>query len=455
MPETVRFAPSPTGELHIGNIRTALYNSFLAMRTGGSFVLRYDDTDVERSREAFANQIAADLDWLGITIDRVERQSARLAAYDEVAQKLRGEGLLYPCYETPEELDRKRSRQRARGLPPVYDRAGLALSEEDRARLETEGRRPHWRFKLPGGARAFDDLCRGPQTVNLGAVSDPILVREDGSYLYTLPSVVDDMAFGVTTVVRGEDHVTNTGVQIALFEALGAEPPVFAHHNLLTRSDGEPLSKRDNPLSIRALAAEGYEPMAIASLATLVGTSHPVAPLADLSALAATVALSDVSRGPAMFDPAELTRLNAALVHDLPVSAVAALLPQGLSDPERFWDTIKGNLTFRREAQSWAERLMASPSALRELAGEGAWSADDRAFLGGAADVLEALSWGEDAFSRWTGAVKSSSGRKGKALFMPLRRALTGSESGPELGPWLQVLGRDAAVERLRAIASG
>lgn len=451
MPEIVRFAPSPTGELHIGNIRTALFNVFLARKSGGRFILRYDDTDVERSEERYVAQIAADLAWLGIAPNMVERQSARLARYDAVADVLRAAGLFYPCYETPEELERKRSRQRARGLPPVYDRAALSLGAEERAALEEEGRRPHWRFKLPEGARNWEDRCRGPQTVNLSAVSDPILVREDGSYLYTLTSVVDDIDFGVTTIVRGEDHVTNSGVQIAIFEALGAAVPAFAHHNLLTRSDGEPLSKRDNPLSIRRLAADGFEPMAVASLAALVGTSHPVAPMASLDALADTVALGDVSRGPATFDPAELTRLNAAIVHALDDSA-APPLPDG-TDRALFWQTVRGNLVFRADATLWAERLAATPQALLgEAAGVG-FDAEERAVAAAAAEALALGEWNEATFKAMTKAVRERTGAKGKALFLPLRKALTGVEAGPELGPWLQLLGKERAVARLEAAA--
>ena len=451
MPETVRFAPSPTGELHIGNIRTALYNVFLALKSGGSFVLRYDDTDVSRSEDRFADQIAADLDWLGIVPDRVEHQSSRIAEYDGVADTLRDKGLLYACYETPEELERKRSRQRARGLPPVYDRAGLSLSDADKAAFEAEGRRPHWRFRLPEGARHFDDLCRGEQTVNLGAISDPVLVRADGSTLYTLTSVVDDIAFAISTVVRGEDHITNTGVQIAIFEALGAEPPRFAHHNLLTRSDGEPLSKRDNPLSIRQLAADGYEPMAVASLAALVGTSHPVAPAADLAALADTVALSDVSRGPATFDPAELSRINAAIVHELGPDA-APPIDDPQIDPAAFWQTVRGNLAFRADAGLWVHRATAPAAEL--LAGMPVPGEEERAVLAAAADALTDLPWGEDTFAALAKAVRARTGAKGKALFLPLRQALTGAASGPELGPWLALIGKARAAERLAAAAA-
>ncbi|MEM6761654.1 MAG: glutamate--tRNA ligase [Pseudomonadota bacterium] len=449
MPETVRFAPSPTGELHIGNVRTALFNWFAALSTRGTFVLRYDDTDVARSKAAFAEQIAADMAWLGITPHRVERQSERIAAYDAAADKLREAGLLYPCYETPQELDRKRSRQRARGLPPVYDRAGLGLTQDERAAFEAEGRRPHWRFKLPSGAREFEDRCRGSQTVNLGTVSDPVLVREDGTYLYTLPSVVDDMDFGVTLVVRGEDHITNTGVQIALFEALGGTVPAFAHHNLLIRSDGEPLSKRDNPLSIRALAEAGYERMAVASLASLTGTSHPVAAAPDLETLAATVSLGDVSRAPATFDPAELSRLNASIVHALPVEAVNGLLANVAADKQLFWQTIRGNIALRTEVSPWVARLNARAAGVAH--DPAPTTADDRAVIAVAIKLLPPAPWDDGTFKAWTAAVGQETGAKGKRLFMPLRIGLTGLTSGPELSPWLQLLGPEGARKSLEA----
>jgi len=454
MAEIVRFAPSPTGEMHVGNARTALYNAFLALRTGGTFVLRYDDTDAERSREVFVAQIAADLEWLGIVPGRTVHQSQRLSLYDAAASRLRAAGLLYPCYETAQELQRKRSRQRARGLPPVYDRAALSLSASDRVALEAGGRAPHWRFRLPDGVRSWEDCCRGPQTVNLSAVSDPVLVREDGSYLYTLPSVVDDIDLGVTTVVRGEDHVTNTGVQIALFEALGAAPPAFAHHNLLVRADGEPLSKRDNPLSLRRLSQDGYEPMAAASLAALVGTSRPLAPAADIAALAAAVRLCDVSRAPATFDLADLVRLNAAIVHELPFASVAADIPRCVDDPDAFWHTVRGNLAFRHEVRAWAERLAAPASALVADPAFPQLVDAERAVCAAAADALGDLPWDGEIASRVTALVRERTGARGKALFMPLRKALTGAEAGPELSPWLRLLGRERAIARLEAAAA-
>ena len=328
MTVTVRFAPSPTGHLHIGNLRTALFNWLFAQRQGGRFVLRFDDTDKERSRTEFADQIAVDLAWIGLAPDRVIRQSERLALYDAAAERLKAAGLLYPCYETPDELDRKRKRLAARNLPPVYGREALRLTDDERQALEAEGRKPHWRFLLPNFADDplqpqrteihWDDLVRGPQTVDLASLSDPVLIRGDGSYLYTLPSIVDDGDVGVTHVIRGDDHVTNTGVQIAIFEALGLTPPVFGHHNLLTTVSGEGLSKRSGALSLVSLREAGLEPMAVASLAVLVGLPGAIDALPDLAALAERMQFEGSSQSASKFDPSELDRLNADLVHAMP-----------------------------------------------------------------------------------------------------------------------------------------
>lgn len=453
--ETVRFAPSPTGEMHIGNARTALYNACLARRTGGRFVLRLDDTDAARSHERFVAQIERDLTWLAIVPDRVERQSERLALYDEAAERLRAAGLLYPCYETPQELERKRARQRARGRPPIYDRAGLALAADERRRLEAAGRRPHWRFRLPQGARTWDDRCRGPQTVDLGTLSDPVLVRADGSYLYTLPSVVDDIDMGVTTVVRGEDHVTNTAVQIALFEALGARAPAFAHHNLLVRADGEPLSKRDNPLSLSRLREAGYEAMAVASLAVLTGTHHPVQPVTGMAALCAFADLGAVSRAPATFDPAELDRLNAALLHAMPFELVADWLRHtfGVADAQ-FWETVRANLSRREEIRTWFDVWRRPPALSVAEAGadpeEGAkLTTADADVLAAAPEALPPGPFDPQTFRAWTEALRARTGKKGRALVLPLRKALTGLGHGPEMAALLPLLGRTAVLERL------
>ncbi|KAB2860384.1 MAG: glutamate--tRNA ligase, partial [Bauldia sp.] len=357
MSVTVRFAPSPTGHIHIGNARTALFNWLFAKKHGGRFILRFDDTDVARSRQEYADQIQKDLHWLGIHPDVTVHQSARFATYDAAVERLKERGLLYPCWETAEELERRRRLRLARRLPPVYGREALKLTPQEKAAHEAEGRKPHWRFLLPnfsGDPFApvrteihWDDLVRGSQTVDLASMSDPVLVREDGSYLYTLPSVVDDIELGISHVIRGDDHVTNTGAQIALFRALGAEPPALGHHNLLTTVSGEGLSKRTGALSIRSLAEDGIEPMAVASLAVLIGTSESVSAVRSMDELAARFDPAATSKSAAKFDPAELAALNRALVHAMPVAEVRDRLSAlGIAGDavEPFWLAVRGNL---------------------------------------------------------------------------------------------------------------
>lgn len=450
----VRFAPSPTGYLHIGNLRPALFNWLFALRQGGRFVLRFDDTDRQRSREEYAQAIAEDLGWIGIQPHETVRQRDRLALYDRAADALREKGVLYPCYETAEELERRRKRAMARGLPPIYGRDALKLTAQERGELESSGRMPHWRFLLPNFASdpfqtrrtevTWTDLVRGAQTVDLASLSDPVLVREDGSYLYTLPSVVDDGVMGITHVIRGEDHVTNTGVQIAIAEALGYERPVFAHHNLLTTVDGEGLSKRSGALSLRALREDGIEPMAVASLAALTGASGSVDALESLDALAERLDFSAISQSSAKFDPAELERLNAELVHALGYDAVARKLdeigvPQDRA--ETFWLAVRANCTRIEDAGGWS-RVVFDRSTGQALP-------DDADFLREAASALPQEPWDHSVWKRWTDAVKQRTGRKGKALFLPLRRALTGLDRGPELADLLPLIGRAEALRRL------
>lgn len=436
----VRFAPSPTGYLHIGNLRPALFNWLYAKAHGGRFILRYDDTDRERSTAEFAAAIAADLAWIGIVPDLVVAQSDRLASYDAAVETLKASGLLYPCYETPDELDRRRKRQQARGLPPIYDRAALNLSAEERASLEAAGRRAHWRFKLSGGDIAFNDLIRGEVHVRADTLSDPVLVREDGTYLYTLTSVVDDIALDVTHVIRGEDHVTNTGVQIEIWRGLGGAAPVFAHHNLLTTSDGEGLSKRSGALSLRSLRADGFEPMAVASLATLLGTANAVEPVATLGALAAKLDLSHISRAPAKFDPGEVAALNAKLVHGLPYAQVEERLAKlGVGGEEDFWLTIRANLVKVSDAVQWWQVATGDIPAV----------AEDETMMTLAADLLPPEPWDVHIWGLWANAVKAASGRSGKELFLPLRRALTGRDHGPEMKSFLPFIGRERAYARL------
>jgi glutamyl-tRNA synthetase len=440
MSVTVRFAPSPTGRLHAGNIRTALFNVLFAQARGGRFILRLDDTDRERSTEEFASGIREDLAWLGLDWAVEVRQSDRFALYAKAVEHLKRKGRLYPAYETPEELELKRKRQLARGKPPVYDRAALKLTAEDRAKLEAGGRKPHWRFLLEQRDVVWDDLVRGRQHVDAASLSDPVLIREDGTYLYTLPSVADDIDLGITHVIRGEDHVANTAPQIQLFEALDATPPAFGHHSLLVGADGQALSKRDRSLAIEGLRADGIEALAVASYVATLGTSDAVAPHASLEALASGFDLAKLSRAPARFDPAELRLLNARLLHALPYSAVTERLrAMGVGGGVEFWEAVRGNLAVLADAAFWwqvvhgpLEPVIADPALCRQ-----------------AAELLPPEPWDGNVWTVWSGAVKEATGARGRALFAPLRLALTGREDGPELKQLLPLIGRARASARL------
>ncbi|MFC2953994.1 glutamate--tRNA ligase [Marinicaulis aureus] len=433
----VRFAPSPTGKIHVGNVRAALWNWLFARKSGGVFVLRIDDTDQERSTQAFEDGIRADLGWLGLNYDETFSQSARFDRYDAARDKLIAEGLLYPCYESAEELDRKRKIQRARSLPPVYDRAALDLTEAQKADYEAEGRKPHWRFKLSQTPVKWDDLIRGETTVDTASVSDPVLIREDGMYLYTLPSCVDDIDANITHVMRGEDHVTNTGVQIEIIRALGGEPPAFAHHSLLVGADGQGLSKRLGSLSIEAMREDGLEPAAITSLLAKLGTADPVLPQPDLMALAESFDFDRVGRAPARFDMSELEALNAKILHETPYENVAERL-QTLGVSEILWDAVKGNITRLKDAADWIEVVDGDVEPVIENAD----FANEAAAL--VPDTLDADSWGA-----FTNAVKEKTGAKGKNLFMPLRLALTGRQRGPEMAALFPLIGAEKARARL------
>ena len=445
----VRFAPSPTGRLHVGNVRTALLNWLFARQAGGDFWLRLDDTDVQRSTEAFAEGIRRDLEWLGLAWTREERQSARTERYGAAAEKLKQNGRLYACYETEDELDRKRKRQLARGLPPIYDRAGLKLSAAERAALEAEGRKPHWRFRLANSEAgltplptivSWNDLIRGDQTVDVGSLSDPVVIRADGSFLYTFTSVVDDAEFGITHVIRGEDHVTNSGVQLQLFEALEHDPPAFGHHSLLIGADGQALSKRLGALSIESLRESGLEPLALASYTALIGTSDAIEPQASLDDLARLFAFGKISTAPARFDPEELKALNAKLLHTTPYDRVAARLEQlGIDGGAGFWSAVRGNLTVLEDAAGW----------WRIVSGQTQPVIEDRELTDKAAALLPDVPWDDTTWDVWISALKTASGRKGRALFHPLRLALTGREDGPELKLLLPLIGRERSEARL------
>jgi glutamyl-tRNA synthetase len=438
MSTIVRFAPSPTGRIHIGNARTAILNWLMSRKSNGQFILRYDDTDTARSTQEYADGIATDMAWLGITPDRVEWQSKRFTRYDEVVAKMKAEGKLYPCYETADELDRRRKRQEARGGLRTYDRAALKLTAEERADLEAQGRKPHWRFKLDHRVIEWNDLIRGPQHTDLASQSDPVLVREDGTYLYTLPSVIDDIDFGITHVVRGEDHVTNAGVQVAITESLGGTPPIYAHHSLLVGADGKGLSKRIGSLSIASMREAGLEPMAVVSHAALLGTSDNIHPCADVQELVDGFDLSKISRAPGRFDEKDLNQLNAKLLHMLPWDSVKHRMP---GQTEAFWLAVRGNIEKLADTQIWDDVIKAT--------GKHDIAADDASFITQARGVLPPEPWDGTTWKTWTDAVKSTTDRKGKTLFMPLRLALTGLDHGPELAALLPLIGRQKVLERL------
>lgn len=439
-PVITRFAPSPTGRLHVGNIRTALHNWMWARKTGGSFLLRIDDTDAERSREEHVEAIRADLAWLGLTFDGEERQSHRSDLYERRFAELVATGRVYRAYESQQELELKRKIQLGRGLPPIYDRAALTLTDADHARLAAEGVEPHWRFRLDHDAAIeWTDLIRGPQRFDPATMSDPVVRRADGSWLYLLPSVIDDIDMGITHVVRGEDHVSNTAAQLQMFAALGAAPPAFAHEALLTGSEGK-LSKRLGSLGADHFREAGIEPQTIVALLARLGTSDPVEPVADRAPLLDSFDFARFGRAPARFDEGELAQLNARIVHQLPFDAVADRLPAGMDAAA--WEAIRPNLETVAGAAAWWQ-VVEGPVASSP-------NPEDRDFLIAAATHAETIDWSNDPWHALTAALKDATGRKGRALFLPLRRALTGHDSGPDMAALLPLIGRDRALDRLR-----
>ena len=441
MTVVTRFAPAPTGRLHVGNIRTAVHNWLWARKHDGRFILRLDDTDAARSSEANAEGIKEDLDWLGLGWDEEHRQSARFDRYEAALERLREAGRVYPAYESAQELDLKRKVQLSRGMPPVYDRAALRLSDADRAALEAEGRKPHWRFRLDHDASIeWDDLIRGRQHFDPALLSDPVIRREDGSWLYMLPSSVDDVEMGVTHVLRGEDHVANTALQLQMFEALGATPPAFAHEALLVGSEGK-LSKRLGSLGADSLREAGIEPIALVAKLARLGTSLPVEPATDPAELVATFDFATFGRAPARFDLDELAQLNARIVHLLPFEAVAGRVPEGMGEED--WAAVRPNLKTVAEAADWWDILHGHVEAKA--------ADEDRPLIEAAEVALAAIDWNEAPWPQLVAALKAGTGRSGKALFRPLRLALTGRESGPEMAALLPLIGRDEAIARLRA----
>lgn len=430
-----RFAPSPTGYLHIGNLRAALFNWAIARKAGGTFILRLDDTDAERSKPEFAEAIQEDLTWLGLTWDRMERQSDRLGRYAEVAEDLKAKGRVYEVFETPTELELKRKKQLNMGLPPVYDRAGLRLDAAGREALRAEGRRGYWRFLLDQTRIEWTDGILGPISIDAASVSDPVLIRADGQVLYTFASVVDDVDFGITDIVRGSDHVTNTATQIQIIEAMGARPPNFAHHSLLTGPQGEALSKRLGTLSLRDLRRQGVEPMAILSLMARLGSSDPIEVRTGHQQIIAGFDLSRFGSAPTKFDPEDLFPLTHAYLSSLPYEAVAARVAQAgvpAELGERFWLAVRDNVRVLDDVDAWWRLFRDGATPLVDD--------EDRAFVAQAFALLPPMPFDGSTWASWTERVKSETGRRGKALYMPLRKAVTGREKGPEMAEVMALL---------------
>ncbi|MDG1708842.1 MAG: glutamate--tRNA ligase [Emcibacteraceae bacterium] len=435
----VRFAPSPTGKLHVGNVRTAIANWLYARKMGGIFFLRIDDTDTERSTAEYEDGIRDDLTWLGLNWDETAKQSERFDRYDEAVAKLKADGRLYPCYETSQELDLKRKVQLGQGKPPLYDRAGLNLTADDIAKYEAEGRTPHWRFKLnvPGRVE-WEDCVKGHQNFDIGALSDPILVRGDGTYLYTLPSVVDDIDFEITHIMRGEDHSANSAVQTQVFEALGAKAPNMAHFSLLTGAKGEGLSKRLGSASIKSYREDDkLEAMSIVSLLARLGSSDSIEPMTEIGPLIDGFDFSKFGKGAAKFDPRDLELLNAKILHVTDYDAVKDRLEGDVS--EAVWNVARANITKLEDVSDWLKIINGPVKPIIE----------DADFIAKAAALLPSGEWNATTWKTWTTAVKDETGAKGKQLFMPLRQAVTGMGHGPDMGSLLPLIGAERVKARL------
>ena len=437
-----RFAPSPSGLLHVGNVRTALLNYLVSKKDNGHFILRIDDTDTERSKDKFINNIKQDLNWLGLNYDEYYQQSERIKLYDEAFELLKNKELVYPCFETPDELDKKRKRLIARRMPPVYDRAALKHTKDEIDSFLESGKKPHWRFKLSNKKITFDDLIRGEVNVDLAAQSDPVLKREDGDYLYNLPSVVDDIKMNITHIIRGEDHITNSGIQIEIFNALDSGIPIFGHNSLLVSESGEPFSKRNSAASINQLREDGIDPNAINSLNASIGSSVDIEAYNSLNLLAQKFEITSLGRAPARYSNDQLYKLNSELLSNYDFEKIISLLgdDKGSFNIE-FWDCIKQNISNISEVLEWI-RVIDDPINVNNDI--------DYEYLNIAQDFLPNEPWNTETWDQWILKIKEKTQRKGKDLFMPIRLALTGKTKGPELNKLILLMGYNKVMERLK-----
>ena len=437
-----RFAPSPSGLLHVGNVRTALLNYLVSKKDNGHFILRIDDTDTERSKDKFINNIKQDLNWLGLNYDEYYQQSERIKLYDEAFELLKNKELVYPCFETPDELDKKRKRLIARRMPPVYDRAALKYTKDEIDSFLESGKKPHWRFKLSNKKITFDDLIRGEVNVDLAAQSDPVLKREDGDYLYNLPSVVDDIEMNITHIIRGEDHITNSGIQIEIFNALDSSIPIFGHNSLLVSESGEPFSKRNSAASINQLREDGIDPNAINSLNASIGSSVDIEAYNSLNLLAQQFEITSLGRAPARYSNDQLYKLNSELLSNYDFEKIISLLGDNKGSFNReFWDCIKHNISNISEVFEWI-RVIDEPINIDiDIEYE---------YLNVAQDLLPNEPWNIETWDQWILKIKEKTERKGKDLFMPIRLALTGKTKGPELNKLILLMGYNKVIERLK-----
>ena len=437
-----RFAPSPSGLLHVGNVRTALLNYLVSKKDNGHFILRIDDTDTERSKDKFINNIKQDLNWLGLNYDEYYQQSERIKLYDEAFELLKNKELVYPCFETPDELDKKRKRLIARRMPPVYDRAALKHTKDEIDSFLESGKKPHWRFKLSNKKITFDDLIRGEVNVDLAAQSDPVLKREDGDYLYNLPSVVDDIEMNITHIIRGEDHITNSGIQIEIFNALDSGIPIFGHNSLLVSESGEPFSKRNSAASINQLREDGIDPNAINSLNASIGSSVDIEAYNSLNLLAQQFEIRSLGRAPARYSNDQLYKLNSELLSNYDFEKIISLLGDNKGSFNReFWDCIKHNISNISEVFEWI-RVIDEPINIDiDIEYE---------YLNVAQDLLPNEPWNIETWDQWILKIKEKTERKGKDLFMPIRLALTGKTKGPELNKLILLMGYNKVMERLK-----
>ena len=437
-----RFAPSPSGLLHVGNVRTALLNYLVSKKDNGHFILRIDDTDTERSKDKFINNIKQDLNWLGLNYDEYYQQSERIKLYDEAFELLKNKELVYPCFETPDELDKKRKRLIARRMPPVYDRAALKHTKDEIDSFLESGKKPHWRFKLSNKKITFDDLIRGEVNVDLAAQSDPVLKREDGDYLYNLPSVVDDIEMNITHIIRGEDHITNSGIQIEIFNALDSSIPIFGHNSLLVSESGEPFSKRNSAASINQLREDGIDPNAINSLNASIGSSVDIEAYNSLNLLAQQFEITSLGRAPARYSNDQLYKLNSELLSNYDFEKIISFLGDNKGSFNReFWDCIKHNISNISEVFEWI-RVIDEPINIDiDIEYE---------YLNVAQDLLPNEPWNIETWDQWILKIKEKTERKGKDLFMPIRLALTGKTKGPELNKLILLMGYNKVIERLK-----